>query len=135
MMSNFYVFDTNVIVSAAIFPQSIPRMSIDKAFIQGTVLISDSIEEELTEVLQRKKFDRYASFELRYDFLENFLLEALFIYVDQNIQACRDTKDNKFLELAVCGKATVIISGDQDLLVLNPFRGIAIITPQDFFNF
>ncbi|PSF35170.1 putative toxin-antitoxin system toxin component, PIN family [Aphanothece hegewaldii CCALA 016] len=134
-MSNFYVFDTNVIVSAAIFPQSIPRMSIDKAFIQGTVLISDSIEEELTEVLQRKKFDRYASFELRYDFLENFLLEALFIYVDQNIQACRDTKDNKFLELAVCGKATVIISGDQDLLVLNPFRGIAIITPQDFFNF
>lgn len=84
-MSNFYVFDTNVIVSAAIFPQSIPRKSVDKAFIQGTVLISDSIEEEVTEVLQRKNFARYVSFKLRANFLENFILEALFIYVDQSI--------------------------------------------------
>lgn len=134
-MSNFYVFDTNVIVSAAIFPQSVPRISIDKAFNQGTILISDSIEEEVTKVLQRKKFDRYVSFELRANFLENFIIEALFIYVDQSIQACRDPKDNKFLELAVCGNATVIISGDKDLLDLNPFQGIQIITPQEFLTF
>jgi predicted nucleic acid-binding protein len=48
------------------------------------------------------------------------------------ITACRDPKDNKFLELAVSGQATHLISGDPDLLVLSPFRGIPIVTPQAF---
>jgi predicted nucleic acid-binding protein len=39
---------------------------------------------------------------------------------------------DKFLELAVSGGATHIISGDDDLLVLHPFRGIAVVTPQAF---
>ena len=43
------------------------------------------------------------------------------------IQACRDPKDDKFLELAVNGSAEVIVTGDKDLLVLDPFRGISII--------
>ena len=42
---------------------------------------------------------------------------------------CRDPKDDKFLELALNGKATHIVSGDEDLLVLHPFRGIPILTP------
>ena len=46
--------------------------------------------------------------------------------------ACRDPKDNKFLELAVAGSAGYLISGDEDLLVLNPFRGIRIVTPAEF---
>ena len=45
---------------------------------------------------------------------------------------CRDAKDNKYLELAVNGSATHIITGDADLLVMNPFRGIAIVAPQEF---
>jgi len=46
--------------------------------------------------------------------------------------ACRDPKDNKFLELAVAGEATHIVTGDSDLLVLNPFRDIAVLTPSEF---
>ena len=45
---------------------------------------------------------------------------------------CRDPKDNKFLESALSGKGSHIITGDSDLLVLHPFRGIAIVNPNSF---
>jgi predicted nucleic acid-binding protein len=48
------------------------------------------------------------------------------------LRECRDPKDDKFLELAIAGKASHIISGDQDLLMLSPFHGVAILTPVDF---
>jgi len=48
------------------------------------------------------------------------------------ITDCRDPKDNKFLELAVEANASCIVTGDKDLLVLDPFRGIPILTAADF---
>jgi len=54
--------------------------------------------------------------------------------VTEVLLECRDPKDNKFLELAVSGGATHLISGDNDLLVLHPFRGIQIMTPQMFLS-
>lgn len=45
---------------------------------------------------------------------------------------CRDEKDNKFLELGVSGNANIIVTGDMDLLILNPFRTVEIITPDMF---
>jgi uncharacterized protein len=50
----------------------------------------------------------------------------------EQINECRDPKDNKYLELAVSGKAEAIVTGDTDLLVLHPFRDIQIVTPQEF---
>ncbi|WP_079680589.1 putative toxin-antitoxin system toxin component, PIN family [Planktothrix sp. PCC 11201] len=50
----------------------------------------------------------------------------------KSIEECRDPKDNKYLELAVSGNADYIITGDKDLLVLNPFRAISIITVDQF---
>jgi uncharacterized protein len=52
--------------------------------------------------------------------------------VTEEIDECRDPKDNKYLELVVSGNAECIITGDQDLLVLNPFRRIDILTVQEF---
>lgn len=52
--------------------------------------------------------------------------------VSEPIDACRDPDDDKFLELAVGGEADVIVSGDNDLTVLDPFRGIPILTPDEF---
>jgi predicted nucleic acid-binding protein len=46
------------------------------------------------------------------------------------ITACRDSKDDKFLEVAVTGHATHIVTGDEDLLALNPFLGIQIVSPK-----
>jgi uncharacterized protein len=50
----------------------------------------------------------------------------------ETITACRDPKDDKFLELAVSGHANYIVSGDSDLLALDPFRGVQIIPPHSF---
>lgn len=67
-------------------------------------------------------------------FLAALTREAEWVEVHSHIQACRDPKDNKFLELAVSGKATHIVSGDNDLLTLHPFHGIHILSPRAFLD-
>ena len=126
------VLDTNVVVSALLLAGSIPRQAFDKALTEGTVLISVPILLELAEVLHRKQFNKYLLEEERMRFLVGLLKESELFETTEAITECRDPKDNKFLELAFCGKADCIISGDDDLLVLNPFREIPIITPREF---
>ncbi|GAX34158.1 putative toxin-antitoxin system toxin component, PIN family [Nodularia sp. NIES-3585] len=127
-----FVFDTNVLISAFLFNQSKPRQGLDKAQEIGVVILSNSVFSELEEVLFRRKFDRYITVERRKELLENLTQTAQFIDVTEQIYECRDPKDNKYLELAVNGKAECIVTGDNDLLVLNPFQGIAILTVQGF---
>jgi hypothetical protein len=66
--------------------------------------------------------------------LDTNILFRIGEFIDPKIKIaeCRDPKDNKFLELAVAGNADCVITGDKDLLILNPFRGIKIISPRDF---
>jgi len=127
-----FVFDTNTIISGLLVPDSKPRQAFDRAQEQGSILISMPVLAELNEVLSRKKFDGYLPEEKRKRFLTALAKEAALIEVTQEVLGCRDPKDNKFLELAVCGNADCIISGDKDLLELNPFRGIAILNPDEF---
>jgi uncharacterized protein len=128
------VFDTNVIVSAALLAGSVPRKAFDKALDEGRILISAPVLLELAEVLSRKKLDKYLLEEERMRFLVALLKEAELVEITEAVSECRDVKDNKFLELAVSGKADCIVSGDDDLLVLNPFRGIPILTPREFLS-
>ncbi len=128
------VFDTNVIVSAALLAGSVPRKAFDKALDEGTILISASVLLELAEVLSRKKLDKYLLKEERMRFLVALLKETELIEVTVAITDCRDVKDNRLLELGVSARADYIISGDEDLLVLNPFRGIPILTPREFLS-
>jgi putative PIN family toxin of toxin-antitoxin system len=127
-----FVFDTNTIISGLLVPDSKPRQAFDKAQYQGSILISISILTELNEVLSRKKFDKYLPEEKRKRFLAALTKDAELIEITEEIAECRDPKDNKFLELAVCGNADCIISGDKDLLELNPFREIAVLKPDEF---
>ena len=57
---------------------------------------------------------------------------AELVPITYRIRAGRDPKDDKFIELAVNGSASFTITGDKDLLALDPFRDIAIITPAGF---
>jgi len=127
-----FVLDTGVLVSALLLPLSVPRQAVDRAFSRGMVLVSAATIHELDEVLRRPKFNRYLGEKERLLFLAAFIRDATVVDVTENLTGCRDTKDNKFLELAVDGHATCIVSGDHDLLVLNPFREIPILTPQEF---
>ncbi len=94
--------------------------------------MSESSFQELEKILKRPKFKKYVSLESRNQFITKFELESEQITITEKITICRDPKDNKFLELAINGNANCIITGDQDLLVLNPFRGIQIITVNEF---
>ena len=97
----------------------------------GAVLVSEATVEELADVLGRPKFDRYVTAEERGRFLAALLRRAELVEVAREVAACRDPKDDKFLSLALAGSASVIVSGDEDLLVLHPFRGVRILRPQE----
>jgi len=132
MSKSRIVLDSNVILSAALFRQSTPRQALDKAAVNGQILMSNEILGELQDIFNRPKFDKYSSMLVRNEFLNDFLEVVESVEILQKITICRDRKDDKFLELAVNGKANYIITGDQDLLVLHPFQDIAIISVSDY---
>lgn len=121
-------------MSAVLLAGSVPRQAFDKALEQGTILISVPTLLELAEVLSRQKLNKYLLEAERMRFLVALLKEAELVEVTEAVTDCRDAKDNKFLALAVSGQADFLISGDADLLVLNPFRGIPIRTPREFLS-
>jgi uncharacterized protein len=126
------VLDTNVLVSALLVPRSKPRQALDRAAREGKVLLSFAVLSELYSVLSRERFRRYVDEEDVRLFLAALTREAEWIDVENEIAACRDPKDDKFLSLAVSGRASHIVTGDADLLVLDPFQGIEILTPDAF---
>jgi putative PIN family toxin of toxin-antitoxin system len=127
-----WVLDTNVVVSALLVEQSVPGRAMFHALGTGKVLQSHDTLTELREVLSRKKFDKYLTRDERDAFLTRLTLTAIVVEVTEDIRLCRDAKDDQFLELAVAGGASGIITGDEDLLALNPFRDIPIFTPARF---
>ena len=127
------VFDNNVLVSAALLG-GVPRQAFDKLLDNGMVLVSVSVLLELADVLNRAKFDKYVTHGERMRFMVSFLKVAEMVEISETIIACRDPKDDKLLELMVSGNADFLVTGDKDLLVLNPFRGVEIITPREFLD-
>lgn len=130
-----FVLDTNVLVSALLLKQSIARQAFDKAIRFGKLLISSATVEELNAVLRRRGFEPYITESERIEFLSAYVRDAILIEVTERVAVCRDPKDDKFLELAWNGQACCIVTGDEDLLVLHPFRGIAILTPRQFLDY
>jgi uncharacterized protein len=128
------VIDTNVFVSAAVFSNSVPRQAVSKALRGGLLLFSEDSMDELKEVLFRSKFDRYVSREERILFLAQLGSVAEFVPIIQLVRECRDPGDDKFLEVALNGRADVIITGDADLLRMHPWRGIAILSSSDYLS-
>jgi putative PIN family toxin of toxin-antitoxin system len=122
------VVDTNVVLSALLFPGSIPSRALDKA--QGSVVLASNLtRQELIEVADRSRFDRYVEREIRRRLVAEYLRATVVVDILFPIRACRDPRDDKFLEVAVHGRADAIVTGDADLLALHPFRGVAILTP------
>lgn len=126
------ILDTNVLISFVLANQSIPGKAVLKALEEGQLIVSVYTLEELVEVLNRPKFDPYISQQDRREFI-TYLSRVVEITIPtQHLEICRDPKDNKFLDAAVSANASYIITGDNDLLILNPFMKIQIVTPKDF---
>lgn len=125
------VVDTNVFISAALKERSLPYEAVHLAAERDLLLKSSTTEQELLITLARPRLTPL----IPEDFLvwlDEVLTAAELVPITERIAACRDPKDDKFLELAVNGRAGLIVSGDADLLALDPFRGIPIITPAAF---
>lgn len=126
------VVDTNVLVSAVVRAGSVPSQAVSLAQKIGILLLSDETAIELTTVLARPKMSRFVTATDVIPAITALCATADWVPVVSAIRACRDPRDNKFLSLAVSCAAHVIITGDDDLLVLHPFEGVAILTPRQF---
>jgi putative PIN family toxin of toxin-antitoxin system len=128
------VLDTNVLISRLLAPNGVAVRAVRLATSRTIVLASSETLTELADVLDRLKFDPYASIEERRTFLRLFARIAEQVAILRPIQACRDPRDDKFLAVAVNGGADVIVTGDADLLVLDPFHAVRIMTPAAFLS-
>ena len=131
------VVDTNVLVRALIKPQgTVGPVLLRLRHGEYTLLYAQPLLEELIDVLNRPRIRK--KYHLTYQDIQTavsvILLRGEAVAPTEQITACRDPKDDKFLEVAVAGKADVIVSGDQDLLVLHPFSGIPIVQPATFLH-
>lgn len=128
------VFDTNILISHLLIPTSLPARAVAKGLQEGQLIVSDESLGELAEVLSRPKFDRYISLQDRQDYFRYFGRVVERVPIIRSVKACRDPKDDMVLELAVNGRASCIITGDQDLLALHPFQSIPIATPAGYLD-
>ncbi|MBD2319875.1 putative toxin-antitoxin system toxin component, PIN family [Phormidium tenue] len=126
------VIDTNILISGLMSVNSLPQQVFDYATSQAILLMSDEVQSEIENVISRPKLQKYITLERRTKFLSELSQQVERVTINQQIRACRDPKDDKFLELAVCGEANYIITGDADLLDLHPFQNISIIKAASF---
>lgn len=127
------VFDSNVLIRTLLNEYSFSGQAFLKSGqSQDELLISSSTLAEAIEVVMRPKFDKYLSKPTRQLFLEAYEAKGSKVKVTQHVQACRDPKDDMYLELALSGQADCIITNDADLLALHPFENIPIISPKEF---
>jgi putative PIN family toxin of toxin-antitoxin system len=125
------VIDTNILISGLIV-NSLPQKVFDYATSQAILLMSDEVQSEIENVISRPKLQKYITLERRTKFLSELSKQVERVTINQQIRACRDPKDDKFLELSVCGEADYIITGDADLLDLHAFQNISIIKAASF---
>lgn len=131
------VFDTSTLVSAALRIGSTPYRALISAFRVCELCASVATLAELEEVLSRSKFDRYVNREERLGFLTVIRRNVHLYEVHDSAEAifdppCRDLNDNKILAVAQSAEADAIVSSDDDLLVLDPWRGIPVMAPARF---
>ena len=128
------VLDNNVFISALLestICQSVVTACDNPAI---TLVTSNKLIKELRSVLDRPKFKGIINSENKTELLTFIKANAKIVHPRMIPAVCRDPKDNIVLATATVSHAHVIVSGDKDLLVLNPFKGVAILTPREFLH-
>ena len=131
------VFDTSTLASAALRAGSAPYLALQLALGACEICASEDTLNELARVMRRRKFVRYLEAELRRSLVGLIRSHASLYAVEKAHVAavyppCRDPGDTLFLALALAAEADVIVSSDEDLLVLHPWRNIPILSPSGF---
>jgi putative PIN family toxin of toxin-antitoxin system len=121
-----------VIASAAMSADGIPFAAFAKARAARQIAMSQPVFDELAEVLHRPGLARFVNPALRADLMDALLSAMTWFTPRVSVHDCRDPHDNKYLELALAASASMIVSSDQDLLVLHPWRGTSILRPANY---
>ena len=124
------VFDTNILVSAPVFPGGRGEAALRRIIEEQDILVlSKPVLDELLGVLGRK-FSRNAE-EIAH--VAVFLSElAQYVKPRRRLHVVKDDPDNRILECAIAGHAEAIVTGDRALLTLGEYRGVRIITLRDY---
>ena len=115
------VIDTNVLISAALSPDGVPAKLLAKALTDHRMVFTSATFAELESRLWKPKFDRYINLEERKAVLHDISAAAVWVDVPQSIAHetySRDADDDMFIHAALAAEAALLITGDQDLLVL-----------------
>ncbi len=128
------VLDTNTLISAFVNETSASASFFRQVRRTHELLASTETIEELVKTIQKNKFNK--NFEGREEKRKGLVIDytdlVTVVIITQVSTDCRDSKDNKFLSLALSGAADFIISGDKDLTVLNPYHGVRILTMREY---
>jgi len=125
------IFDSGVWVSAIRFG-GVPRLAIVIALSQDEIIICAEIENEIVRIMRRKFAVMENEVRAR---MEIFLQKSKRVFVTGRLSGvCRDPKDDFILECAVVGNADCIVTGDKDLISLDPYGAIRILTPRQYLD-
>ena len=128
------VLDTNVLISAVISPGRKPFACLMRAGRGGMLVTSAALMEEFEVCLLRPRIERRTTAGERVVILDVLRNHSQFVDPAPLPPTCRDPDDDIVLATAIAGTADVIVTGDQDFLVLDPFRGVRILTPAAFLD-
>ncbi len=131
-LANRVVIDTNIWLSAALCPTGAPSQVVRRVLAFGVPVFSDATFAELESRLWKPKFDRYLSMEVRHGILHDARALGLWVDIPSDIttqQFSRDADDDKIVHTAMAGAALWLVSGDQDLLVIEANLGVRIVSP------
>ena len=129
------VLDTNIWVSAIIWggiPDEIIMLGQKQLL---TIATSQNLLSELESTLNKKKIQvKLEALNLKISSLLSLVRESVILYPieELNVPQLRDSDDNIVLATAIASQADVIITGDKDLLVLEKYQNIQIVTAKDF---
>jgi putative PIN family toxin of toxin-antitoxin system len=127
------VVDASTFVSAALKAESLPEQALLRTIgAPHRLILSQEVEDEYREVIFRPKFDRFVSVQRRQQILDLVIVAAERVEPSEPIRECPDPKDDKYLSLALAGRADAIVSSDSHLLSMHPWRGVPILLPARF---
>jgi len=127
------VFDASSLVGALLKSESLPEQALVLARRYAVICMSSPVELEIRAVFSRPRFAALDSIGRVKLILDLVMGSADWHNPTVPVRECRDPKDDKYLELALSAGADIIVSSDDDLLALNPWRGISILRPPSLF--
>jgi uncharacterized protein len=126
------VFDTSSLLAVCIYPDREPAHIFRRALLHFELVATPQTLAELAQVLGRPKFDTWRPHQVRMAWLQHYVANVVEYQPKNQVKDCRDPKDNKFLDAALAASANVIVSSDNDLLVLHPYGDIDVLNLQEF---